>query len=271
MSLTQISQAVIGSTAPVLEGHYTHSELNALFMQAGFPGDPPEGNKLQKCLTWMRRANAESPEPLKMFGRLIADLMDTEPNDFLTEKWKANDPRDRIITSLSKDGLSYQRGGYIVGNELKEPSRSLEERLKQDGMTAVETEYRRAYETINTDPGAAITAACAIVEAVCKHYLRTEGIPLPSKQTISPLWTEVARNLGLSPGQAANDDVRQILSGLFSIASGVGALRTHEGSAHGHEEKDYKVDTRYARLAVHAAHTMSLFILETWEARGRKR
>jgi len=72
---------------------------------------------------------------------------------------------------------------------------------------------------------------------VCKHYLETEGIPLPNKQTIAPLWTEVAKNLGLSPGQMADDDLKQILSGLFSIAAGVGALRTHEGSAHGHGNK----------------------------------
>ena len=116
-----------------------------------------------------------------------------------------------------------------------------------------------------------MTAACAIIEAVCKHYLETENIPLPNKQTIAPLWTEVAKNLGLSPGQMADDDLKQILSGLFSIAAGVGALRTHEGSAHGHSNKTYKIEARHGRLAVHAAHTMALFILETWEARERKK
>ena len=100
-------------------------------------------------------------------------------------------------------------------------------------------------------------------KAVCKHYLETEGIPLPNRQTIAPLCTEVAKNLGLSPGQLADDDLKQILSGLFSIAAGVGALRTHEGSAHGHGNKTYKIEARHARLAVHAAHTMTLFILET--------
>ena len=62
------------------------------------------------------------------------------------------------------------------------------------------------------------------------------------------------------PGQMADDDLKQILSGLFSIAAGVGALRTHEGSAHGHANKSYKIEARHARLAVHAAHTMTLFI-----------
>jgi hypothetical protein len=141
--------------------------------------------------------------------------------------------------------------------------------LKADGLSAVEVEYQRAYTTIGSDPGAAITASCAILEAVCKHYLDTKNIPLPNKQTIGPLWTEAAKHLGLSPGQVADDDLKRILSGLFSIADGVGALRTHEGSAHGHANKSYKLEARHARLAVHAAHTMAVFVLETWEARRR--
>jgi hypothetical protein len=50
-----------GTAGPILDSHYTHAELDALFMQNGFPGDPPPGNKTQKCLQWMRRANTESP------------------------------------------------------------------------------------------------------------------------------------------------------------------------------------------------------------------
>jgi hypothetical protein len=34
--------------------------------------------------------------------------------------------------------------------------------------------------------------------------------------------------------------------------------------------KAYKITARHARLAVHAAHTMAVFILETWTARTQK-
>ena len=60
-------------------------------------------------------------------------------------------------------------------------------------LPAVDREYQRAYNSIGSTPGAAVTAACAIVEAVCKHHLETENIPLPNKQTIALLATEVAR------------------------------------------------------------------------------
>jgi Abortive infection C-terminus len=239
--MTQIPPALIGTTAPILDTHYTHAELNALFMQAGFPGDPPEGNKIQKCLSWMRRANGESPDPLRLFGILIAELMDGEPTQWRLEQYaKDGDAREKIQIVLGKEQMNYQRGGHIIGANLMGPSKTLSELLKADGLSAVEVEYQRAYATIGTDPGSAITASCAILEAVCKHYLETENVPLPSKQTIGPLWSEVAGHLGLSPAQMSDDDLKKILSGLFSIASGVGALRTHEGSAHGHANKSYK-------------------------------
>jgi len=82
-----------------------------------------------------------------------------------------------------------------------------------------------------------------------RHYLETEGVTLPNKQTLAPLWSETARHLRLSPGQLADDDLKQILAGLFSIAGGVAALRTHEGSAHGQANKNYKIEARHARLA----------------------
>jgi len=268
--MTQIPPSIIGTIAPILDAQYTHSQLNALFMHAGFPGDSPDGNKTQKCLMWLRRGNAERPDPLRMLGVLIGELMDSEPTKWQAERYKESDPRERIRTALEKEQLSYQRGGYIIGAQLSGPSKSLVEMLKTDGLAVIEVEYQRAYATIGSDPGAAITAASAILEAVCKYYLDTEKVLLPNKQSIGPLWTEVAKHLGLSPGQLADDDLKQILSGLFSVVNGIGALRTHEGSAHGHGVKVYKITARHARLAVHAAHTMAVFILETWTARTQK-
>ncbi len=115
-----------------------------------------------------------------------------------------------------------------------------------------------------------MTAACAILESVCKTYLEEEGHALPSKQVLGSLWSEVAGHLGLTPKVIADDDLKRILQGLYSIADGVAALRTHAGSAHGHSTgKNYRLAPRHARLAVHAAHTIAMFVLETWEARKK--
>jgi hypothetical protein len=283
MTSNRIPPAIIGTVAPILAQRYSHDQLDALFMSAGFPGDPPERSKPAKVMEWLRRANAEcQDDALDRFARLIAEFMDTEPVAPHRYPWSgeaaedASDPRESVLDCLKREGLTYRRGGYIVGGTLSGPSRSLAERLAKDGVVAVETEYQRAYEQVETDPPAAVTAACAILEAVCKTYLETEGHPLPSKQVLGALWSETSAQLGLSPKDVADLDLKRILSGLASIADGVAALRTHRGSAHGHSEgspdrKPYRLAPRHARLAVHAAHTMALFVLETWEARrGQK-
>jgi hypothetical protein len=264
-----IPPSFIGTVSPILADAFTHSRLNDLFMAAGFPGDVPEGNKSDKVRSWLRRANKGCDEPLTMFGRVIAEFMDSELHPGYIES-QGGDPRDKIRAVLAKEGLSYQRGGFILGTGLTGPSKSLAERLKSGGIQAIEIEYQRAYEAIEKDPAAAVTAACAILESVCKTYLEEEGHELPGKQVLGSLWSEVAGHLGLTPKVVADDDLKRILQGLYSIADGVGALRTHAGSAHGHSTgRSYKLASRHARLAVHAAHTMAMFVLETWEARKK--
>ena len=267
--MTLIPPSVIGTASPILADAYTHAQLNALFMSVGFPGDAPEGNKIEKCRNWLRRANNECQDPLAMFGQLIAEYMDTD-----NEPWGA--AAEKIRTALAKEGLSYSCScsGFIHGAALSGPSRSLAERIKSEGVQAIEIEYERAYRSIESDPGAAVTAACAILESVCKCYLEAEGQELPGKQVLGTLWPHVAQHLGLSPKQVADNDLKRILQGLYSIGDGVAALRTHQGSAHGQSEhKTYRLARRHARLAVHAAHTMAMFVLETWDerrSRGRQ-
>jgi hypothetical protein len=269
--MTTIPPSIIGTASPILADAYTHAQLNALFMSVGFPGDAPEGNKIEKCRNWLRRANSESQDPLMMFGALIAEFMDSENTVWGTSS-DGGDTRDRIRAAFAKEGLSYSRGGYVHGASLSGPSRSLAERIKAEGIQAIEIEYDRAYKSIDSDPGAAVTAACAILESVCKCYLEEEGQPLPNKQVLGTLWPEVAGHLGLSPKDVADNDLKRILQGLYSIGDGVAALRTHTGSAHGQSNaKGYRLAPRHARLAVHAAHTMAMFVLETWDERRRTR
>lgn len=261
---------MIGLVGPLLAEAYTHAGLDSLFMASGFPGEPPEGNKTVKCLDWLRRANNQCDEPLDMFGNLIAEFMDAEPSEWDADKREKE--RARIQEGLAKDGLTYDRGGRILGGTLASPSKSLAERLKSGGMRSLEIEFQRALNQVVFDPPAAVTAASAILEAVCKEYLTAENQPLPAKQALGPLWTATAAHLGLAAKNVVENDLKQILSGLASIANGVASLRTHKGSAHGHAQSDavgksYRLAPRHARLAIHAAHTLALFALETWEAR----
>jgi hypothetical protein len=137
--------------------------------------------------------------------------------------------------------------------------------LQAGDLVAVEAEFQRAIEAVELDPPAGVTAACALIEALCKVYIDDEHLELPSNQTVKDLWRVVSRHLGLSPGILVDQDVTRMLSGLMSVIDGIGSLRTHAGSAHGHGREQYPLEPRHARLAIHAAHTLAVFVIETWE------
>jgi hypothetical protein len=111
-AMTAIPPSIIGTVSPILADAYTHPRLNAL--AARFPGDAPEGNKIEKCRNWLRRANSECDDPLRMFGVLIAEFMDADPTPWILERNSGVDRRERITAALSREGLSYNRGGTAL-------------------------------------------------------------------------------------------------------------------------------------------------------------
>jgi len=100
-----------------------------------------------------------------------------------------------------------------------------------------------------------LQAACAIVEAVCKHYLETENIPLPNKQTIAPLWTEVAKNLGLSPGQMAVMILNRSCQGCLVSRLEWALCEPTRDRPTGHGNKRTGLSPCMRGWLVHAAHT----------------
>jgi hypothetical protein len=268
--MAQIPPQLIGVTAPIAGEWYGHTKINAKLMACGFPGEPPAGNRIDKIRIWLTRGNTEMSDPLAAFGQFIADMM-----DFVVEPPRPNwdgspvvvepDVRQPIYDALAREGLSYSRGGHIHGANMPGPSLSLREQLRANPFPTIEREFKRALDTVESDPPAAVTAACAVLEALCKNYLNVEEQEGPNKQLLGNLFPLVMKHLGLSPADYQGD-IQQILTGMFSVTHGVAALRTHVGSAHGHDENTAQIFPRHARLAVNAAHTLTVFILETWQA-----
>lgn len=139
----------------------------------------------------------------------------------------------------------------------------------------VQMEIARALPNLEDDPEDAVTAACSLIEAVCRSILVELKLPLPAKKDIDGLIRAVQEPLGLSPGRSdlpseVEADVRQTLSGLTSVAKGIGALRTHGGDAHGREKGFRRIDARIARLALNAASSLALFLIESWERKEHR-
>jgi hypothetical protein len=265
---TLIPSSVIGAVASVIARYYkSHSKIDALFMEAGAPGDPPEGNLETKCTAWLKRCNDVAAEdPLRTLGRVVQAFMDTPPDDWLPY---LQEGQNRIRESLARNQLSYQLNGHITIAGASLATKTLADNLQAGDFASIEAEFERAVKQLQVDPHAAITAACAIIEALCKTYIDTFALELPSAQTVLPLWKVVQGHLGLNIDPILRDDQKRILQGLASIVDGVGAYRTHIGSAHGRGIDPPPISTSEARLAVNASHSLVIFVMERWHAKNR--
>ena len=174
---------------------------------------------------------------------------------------------------LRPDGFELRDHGgrFLLESVSTSPAmlRAVEEHAVVLEFDSVQRDAERAVVQADTDPEGAITAACSMVESVCRCILQEMKVPLPAKKDISHLVGEVQRQLNISPARAdLAPDVKQILGGLGNVAKGIGALRTHAGDAHGRDKGIIAADARLARLAIHAASTVSLFLIETWREHG---
>lgn len=263
--MKEIPNSVIGAVSSVLGNYYySHSKLNSLFMESGAPGDVPEGNCETKCSRWLKRCNNDPSiiDPLTILGRIIQPFMDDEhPNE------QRQRGQERIRSALAKNQLAYHLNGVITHAGTTPAAETLADFFKKGDFVSIRAEFARAISNVESDPHAAITAASAIIEALCKTYIETHGLEMPTTQTIIPLWKATQNALGLNPDRLLGDDQKQILSGLTSIINGIGSLRTHIGSAHGRGITPPSINSSDARLAINSAHTLVTFAMERWHSK----
>ena len=258
--------AVVGEIVSQTE---THASLDSLFMYAGAPGDPPEGSKHVKALEWLRLINKDqSIEPLSVLGQIIEGYMEYVPNSFDPALQSEN--KLRIEEALTKTKLRYVQGG-IVCSSAASPSMSLKDIIKKHDISSINSEFDRALKNVDLNPEEAVSAASNILESICKVYIEDEGLEMPNKADLQPVWSVVRKDLGFDPKSVEDRDLKEILSGVFATVNGIGALRTHASSAHARGRKRYNLQPRHARLAIHSAHTIAAFILESWEKKNENK
>ena len=81
---------------------------------------------------------------------------------------------------------------------------------------------------------------------------------------------ETTKLLKLTPNDIPNEvkaasSIRQILGSLSSVVQGIGEIRNEYGSGHGKDGKFVGLQPRHAKLAVGAASTLAIYLLETHE------
>lgn len=201
-------------------------------------------------------------------------LRAVDPRDYLSNPDKGQAALNHLNRALEPDGLAVilvsGKPALVLRGTAGIVVASFIEKVILIDFDTVQTDIARALANASVDPEDAITAACSLLESVCRSILIELRLPLPAKKDIDGLIRAVQEPLDLSPGRTnlpalIEADVRQVLSGLTSVSKGIGALRTHAGDAHGREKGHGRIDARIARLAINSASSMALFLIETWE------
>jgi len=173
---------------------------------------------------------------------------------------------------IERDGYLYKDGRLVsVGKE-----QTLEELLEitaQFDMLELYRQIERMKAAVEDDPGLAIGTAKELLETTCKTILEERGIQIDENPDIAKLVKETRRSLGLIPDTIPNsakgaEIIRRLLSNLGNIAQGLGELRNLYGTGHGKHGRARGLNPRHARLAVGAAATLAMFLLETHQDRA---
>ncbi|MET3590455.1 hypothetical protein ABID23_001566 [Bartonella silvatica] len=176
----------------------------------------PNDSKAVKVKKQLNAINLQCDEPLEILGNLLGDFMDNDSHtaiEFLFEEkseaqvQKLKEDQSKILETLKKDGLQYERGGYIIKEretqELKAgllSAETLQKEVAKNGLSAIETEIKRALANIETDPMASELYAANILEASCKAYLDHYAILYKkTAHTLPALWKQVAEHAKICP------------------------------------------------------------------------
>ena len=134
-------------------------------------------------------------------------------------------------------------------------------------IDTVHAVWQKALERRTDDPEGAITSSRTLLEETCKHIMDENEIEYSEKEDLPRLYSMVAETLNLSPSEHTEKIFKQVLGGCCAVINGLGAIRNRLGDAHGKGSKGYKPAPRHAELVVNLSGALSLFLLETQEAR----
>lgn len=149
------------------------------------------------------------------------------------------------------------------------------ESLSGADVTYVAQQITRMESAVVTDPALAIGTAKELVETCCKTILHERNIKQRDSLDLPQLVKLTSKELKLTPDNIdseakASDTIKKLLSNLATITNGVAELRNKYGTGHGKTATAKGLSSRHAKLAVGAASTLAVFLIETHQERNKK-
>lgn len=138
--------------------------------------------------------------------------------------------------------------------------------LEKSGDENLARLWRAAIDATHAETADALTRCSSFLEATCAKILRDRGVALPRDKSMSPLVKACLDTFTWPAEKAAEDDVKKLLGGIQSITQGIGALRTHFGTAHGATSHLPPLDRGYAIFVKQATVAAATFLLDRHQA-----
>jgi hypothetical protein len=144
--------------------------------------------------------------------------------------------------------------------------------LSGTDATYVTQQITRMEASVVNDPDLAIGTAKELVETCCKTILNERKVGIPKNADLPQLVKLTSKELQLTPEDIPDEakaaqTIRRLLSNLASITQGIAELRNQYGTGHGKLSMALGLTPRHAKLAVGAASTLAVFLVETHKVR----
>ncbi|WP_417910801.1 abortive infection family protein [Candidatus Electronema sp. PJ] len=136
----------------------------------------------------------------------------------------------------------------------------------------VARQITRMESSVVNDPELAIGTAKELIETCCKTILQARSVEFPNNADLPQLAKLTSKELQLTPNDIpdaakASDTIKRLLSNLATITQGIAELRNQYGTGHGRIGTAGGLTSRHAKLAVGAASTLAVFLVETHQLR----
>ena len=141
--------------------------------------------------------------------------------------------------------------------------------LSKVSVRGVRNQWFVAASRVATSPSGAVTAARSLVESTCRTILEELGHAPDSSGDLGRLFKQARGALGIDVTPTSPNATHRILNGFTQTIDGLASLSNIGGDRHGLAGGDRIADHSLASMAVHAAGTMSLFLVHVHRERGR--
>lgn len=165
--------------------------------------------------------------------------------------------------------------GHYIGS-VRAPAVSVaKETLSGSDLTYVAQQITRMEAAVYADPSLAIGTAKELIETCCKTILTERGAAYSDTLSVPQLVKLTCKELKLTPDDIKDEvkagaTIKRILSNMATITQGLAELRNEYGTGHGKNARTKGLSPRHAKLAVGAASTLAVFLVETHRERDKE-